>query len=501
MEHFNIEKLGNPQDFWYYFQEITKIPRCSGHEDKIRNFVQKEAEQFGFKTKIDKIGNSLVRIKGNSKKKPIILQSHLDMVCEKIKGSNHDFSKDPLKLKIVDIDGNKWLKAKNTTLGADNGVGIAFQLALMKQIKEGKINFNKCPLDLLFTVNEESSMFGAFQLEKSMIEGDFLINLDGFEDSTIIVGNVGGTPIQVDIRVEFNKLNNDLDDYISFKLQITGLIGGHSALDIDKGRLNAIILMGKLLNSLNHQFHYHLESIEGGDKMNSIPRECTCIIHVKKTEGNELNEKIHNFCQSIKEKFSEIEKNINISVEKLNLKDLLKSITEKEKEIIIQFLINVINGPVKYHHEMKNLLYSSTNLSSITTKNRSIKITFMARSFDLKENEKIALQIKELLKNLNSRFKLNFYEGYGAWAPEFDSHIVNVAKKTYKQLFKEELNVTALHATLENGIFKQHYPHLQMITYGPTGLNAHSPEERLEIRSVEKSWKFLIQLIKNLSLE
>ncbi|MHA1805705.1 MAG: beta-Ala-His dipeptidase [Promethearchaeota archaeon] len=501
MKEFKIESLGQPQDFWYYFQEISKIPRCSGHEEKIRAYIQKEADKFGYASKVDKIGNLLVRIKGHSMKKPIILQSHLDMVCEKIKGSTHDFSKDPLKLKIVKIDGREWVKAENTTLGADNGVGVAFQLALMKLVKEGKLEFNNCPIDLLFTVDEENSMFGAFQLEKSMIEGDYLINLDGFEDYTIIVGNAGGSPTQVEIKINFDELNDEIEHYTSLKLHISGLIGGHSALDIDKGRLNAIILMGKLLKMLNTHFHYHLELIKGGDKMNSIPRECTCIIHVIKKEVKDLHKKINDFYQSIKKENPKIERNIKIHVEELNLETSLKAIFEEEKEKLIQFLNTVINGPVKYHPVVKNLIHTSTNLSSIITKNRSIKIMFMQRSFNLKENEKIALQIKELLERLNCKFKLNFYEGYGAWAPEFNSHIVNVAKKTYKHLFQEELNVTALHATLENGIFKQHYPQLQMITYGPTGLNAHSPEERLEIRSVEKSWKFLIGLITNLSLE
>lgn len=492
-----LEKIGKPSEFWYYFGEISKIPRCSGNEDKVRDYIKTEAEKMGFETRVDNARNLLVRISPNSDKKAIVTQSHLDMVCEQNTGVNHDFSTDPLKLKLIKIDEKEFLTAEGTTLGADNGVGIAFQLALMKSIFQGKEDFKDHPIDLLFTVDEESGMSGAFQLDKSMINGDYLINLDGFEDSCVIIGNVGGSPTMISIKPNLLDLKDKVSELQAIKIEISGLVGGHSALDIDKGRFNAIKLMGRLLHELSEKLTFHLISIEGGDKMNAIPRECSSLLCINKVNYSAVERLIEKLEKKYKVESTGIDERINIEINKIS-DEITKVISQEDQEKIINFICEVINGPIFYHPDFDNLVHTSTNFSSISTKSRNIKLNFMQRSFDIKENEKISMEIKNLLTNLNLKFKHTFIEGYGAWIPDRSSRLFQIAKKTYKALFNEEINTLAIHATLENGIFRGHYPNLQMITYGPNGYDAHSPDERLEVKSVEKSCKFLIQLLKDL---
>ncbi len=496
---FEIEKVGKPKEFWFYFGEISKIPRCSGNEERVRTYVKNEAQSMGYKTKIDKVGNLLVSINPNSSKRPIILQSHLDMVCTKNDGVIHDFTKDPIKLKLIKIDGKEYLTAEGTTMGADNGVGIAFQLFLMKLISEGREYFNDTPIDLLFTVDEEGSMFGAFQIDKTMVNGDYLINLDGFNESSVIIGNVGGSPINISMKIKPFEMGEQKVNFKSIKISITGLVGGHSALDIDKGRYNAIKLMGKLLRTLQEKKAIYLISIDGGDKMNAIPRESISRLFVEEEDYLEIKQIMQEQLELYKRESKGIESNLCIDIEDI-AEDNLKPISKVDQQKLISFLCEVVNGPISLHPDFENLVYSSSNFSSINTKSNTIKMLFMPRSFEIGENEKVSMKMKQLLDTLKVKCSLNFYAGYGAWIPDMDSELLKITKETYKKLYNEEIKVNAIHATLETGIFRKIFPELQMISYGPNGYDAHSPDERLEIQSIEKACEFLIQLIKNLSI-
>ena len=284
-----LRDLGNPSEFWEYFEQISKIPHCSGFEERIRNYIKNEAENFKFETKIDKVGNLLVKIPPKSNiKSTVILQSHLDMVCEKNEKTIHNFSKDPLKLKVIEKGGYKWVTADGTTLGADNSTGISSQLALMKKIYNGELDFNHLGLDLLFTLDEEIGMSGAYQIDEEIVNGNQLINLDGIHDGVITIGSVGMIHSSFEIILERSNIKIEEDELDVVKIIITGLLGGHSGGDINRNRANAIKLIARILRKLNHKYSIYINSINGGKADNAIPREANSILYVKEKEVSEI---------------------------------------------------------------------------------------------------------------------------------------------------------------------------------------------------------------------
>ena len=496
----NLRDLGNPSEFWEYFEQISKIPRCSGKEEQIRNYVKSEAEKFEFETKIDKAGNLLVRITSKNDKNPIIiLQSHLDMVCEKNEKTIHDFSKDPLKLKIIEINGKKWLTADGTTLGADNGVGIAYQLAFMKKIHNGELEFGNIGLDLLFTVNEEDGLIGAFQIDKDLIKGNSLINLDGEREDIITIGCAGGILTNAKIKLDTIQINQEGDELEAMKIIITGLIGGHSGADIHRGRANAIKLIARILWKLNNNFCIYVNSINGGKRHNAIPRESNSIIYIRKKESTEIIDYINKLTTEMKLEFSSIENNLDISIQKLVDIDINKVLSKETQNKILNILYIMPNGPISMHPYIKNLVLTSTNLASILTKKHRMIVITSQRSFEVFSNLIISEKIMALFKLTDLNIKLKTIGGYGGWKPDFSSNLLKISKETYKELFNEEVNAKAFHVGLEPGVFKIKFPEVEMISIGPNTIGPHSPDERLEIKSVEKLWKFLIKLLKNLN--
>jgi dipeptidase D len=488
-------------DFWEYFEQISKIPHCSGNEQHLRTFIDNEAKKLGFETKIDNVGNMVVKIpaKNQGEKCPsVILQSHLDMVCEKNKNINHDFSKDPLKLKVVEIDEEKWVNAEGTTLGADNAIGIAYQLTLMKRISGGDLDFGPLRLELLFTVNEEMGFTGANQIDKSLIDGEFLINLDSEEDNMFTIGCAGGVITQVDINVERTPITQIMDEGQPIIISMSGLIGGHSGIDIHKGRANSIKLLAKILWDLNYRHSIHVYSIKGGRMTNAIPRESEAIIFVEKTDFSKINSSFYEIVSDIKTSFSDTEREITASFETLN-NDVGNTVfSKKSQDIILAFLYGMPNGPISMHPRIKDLVHTSSNLARIETKNSRFKIEMSHRSLDDIGRSDISERINALLKlcelaGLKVNVKKLAY--YPSWEPNFNSKLLAIAKDTYKELFNEEVNVGAIHAGLECAILKKHFPNLDMISIGPKITGAHSPDERVKVQSVEKIWNFLIKLI------
>ncbi|MHA1486272.1 MAG: peptidase dimerization domain-containing protein, partial [Promethearchaeota archaeon] len=286
----NLKDFGEPLEFWHFFYEITKIPRCSTYEDKIREYIKKEAEKLGFQTEVDTIKNIVVRIPSNrdskSSKIGVVLQSHIDMVCEKNKDTQHDFLKDPLKLKTIEIENEKWLTAEGTTLGADNGVGIAYQLAIMKKIHDGSLDFDALDLDLLFTVDEERGLSGASQMDKNLISGKYLLNLDSEEDDRFTIGCAGGRVFKAEVNYKKELISNP--NLRAVKISISGLLGGHSGSDINKNRGNALKILTEVIWKINSKFDILINSLEGGNLTNAIPREAQVIFFVESSQWNEL---------------------------------------------------------------------------------------------------------------------------------------------------------------------------------------------------------------------
>ena len=496
----NPHNLGDPLEFWEYFENISKIPHCSGNEGKIREYIKGEAEKFNFETKIDKAGNILVIIPPKKEKKSIItIQSHMDMVCEKNKDVEHDFSKDPLKLKIVTIDGKKWLTAEGTTLGADNATGMAYSLAIMKKIHNGELIFEDLEIDLLFTVSEESGMLGAMQIEKDLLRSKSLINLDSGGENVITIGCVGALITYVEIRADLININQIENKLKPLEIKITGLLGGHSGEDIGKGRANSIKLIAKILWKLNQNFSIFVKSIDGGSEhLNALPREAKAIFYTKNEDLKQVQEFFTIVISEIKKEYSKIERNIKISLSKMENYPEESVFSKEFQDKFLDILISFPHGSISMHPQFDNLVHTSTNLAFIITKRNRIKINTMQRSFKNTSYKEISDRIIELFKDAGLKIKSKQLGGFGEWNPNFDSPLLKLTKETYENSSIENIIITALHVGLEPGVFRLNYPDLDMIAIGPNLDAPHSPDERLDIQSVENFWKIFVRLLKNI---
>lgn len=487
-----IKELGEPSDFWNYFVSITKIPRCSGNEGGLRKFITYEAESFGFGTKQDKVGNLVVSLPAQKEeKRRVILQSHMDMVCEKNENVKHDFTKDPLNLEIIDLKGEKWLTANGTTLGADNAVGVAFSLLLMKRIHQGENYYGSLGIDLLFTVNEETGLNGAFNIGKDIVKGEYLINLDSEEDDEFTVGCAGGIATFAEIRVDFEKIEYG----IPIKLSISGLQGGHSGVDIHLGRGNAIKIMANLLSNINKYVKIYIQSINGGNRTNAIPRECQCILFVLPKDLSQLIKKNDEQIEEIRRRIYPVDPYFIVNLESLIDYDDVRVFPDKIQEKLLVILNEMPNGAISIHPKLTDLVHTSNNLASIKTKKNKILIDTGQRSLEEKSKIEISQKIENLLKQPDLDVKITHIGDYPGWDPDFNSQLVQLSKEVYEEMFSQPPKIKAIHAGLECGILKKHFPEMQMISIGPNIVGPHSPDERLSIKSVDKFWKFLSFLL------
>jgi len=496
-----LNKLSKPPEFWDYFQQISEIPRCSTNEEKIRAYIKEEAENFNFPTLVDNVGNLLVDLSPENQdaKKSVILQSHFDMVCEKNESLSHDFSKDPLKLKVIEKDGKKWVTADGTSLGADNGVGLAYSLVLMNLIHQGELNFPELKIKLLFTVNEEGGLVGAFQIEKDMLDADYLINLDCMDVNTIIIGCVGGMYTNIQIKLKQNDISEQKADLIPIRILVTGLLGGHSGLDIDKGRANAIKVLAKVLLDVNKKSPILLEELEGGENFNAIPREAKAIVYMRKEAYKNLDTLLKKIEQFLNDYYAASENNIRVIGEKISDEEAsYKAISRELGEKILYTLYSIPHGPLSRHENIENLIHTSTNLASMSSSRRKVKIGMLHRSFNLDFNENTAEKVENLLKLGDFNYKIKNVGGYGVWEPNFTEELLLIAKEVFKEVNNKNPEITAMHAGLEPGAFKTKRFDLQMITIGPNVEACHSPDECLQAQSVEKFWAFLVTLLKRL---
>lgn len=495
----NLKDLGQPSEFWEYFEKISKIPRCSEHEEKIRIFIKEESERLGFKNNIDSTGNLVISIPPKTKKATkSVLQCHMDMVCEKNESITHDFSKDPLKLKIEEIENEKWLTAEGTTLGADNGVGICYMLTLMKKVQQGELEFNSMGLDLLFTIDEEQGLRGAFNIDKNFIDGNFLINLDSEEDDAVTIGCAGGLVHFIEIKKDTIDLNQTLEKFIPIKIFVSGLLGGHSGVDIHLGRGNALKIIGQLLWKLNQEFLIHICSIEGGNRTNAIPREVKAIFYIKKNRSSEILSFIRNNFNDIKVLFDGIEPNLALSIEQLEDYNFSNVLLKKIQDKLLDIMYLIPNGPISMHPQIEGLVFTSSNFGTIETKEKVIEIKLSQRSISEYFKNVIWEETKTLLEMSELEIKIKKDSDYPGWTPNFQSKLLTKCKETYNELFNEDIKIKAIHAGLECGILKKKFPQIEMISIGPRNEGAHSPDERLHIKSIEKVWNILISLLRKL---
>jgi dipeptidase D len=482
------EILGHlqPSSVWNYFEEICKYPRGSKKEGKIADYVLSVGKKLNLETFRDSFGNVIIRkpaSPGKETAKPVILQGHLDMVCEKNRDVQHNFDKDPI---IPYIDGN-WVKAKGTTLGADNGIGVAAALAVLesKDIEHG-------PIECLFTLDEETGLTGASNLQQEVLNGKILINMDSEEEGTLYIGCAGGITTHSKFSFRASAVPKD---YSKFEIKVSGLQGGHSGLEINSGRGNAIKILVRLLKSLNGKFKLKLAKIEGGNKHNAIPRESSAVVAIPKKSANDFLRTIEEYNSTVKAELATVEPNLTVAAGKARRAD--KVMDSKSMSDLINALYAVPHGVIKMSADIPGLVETSTNLATISTEGKNVNVVTSQRSSVASELDDILDMVKSVWGL--SGAEISTADGYPGWKPDVNSEILGVMKKTYRDLFGKEPEVKAIHAGLECGIIGEKYPGLDMISFGPTMYGVHSPDEKLQIDTVPKFWNLLANVLKNIN--
>lgn len=468
-----------PELIWKCFDEVTKVPRPSCHEEQIRNFLIEFAKKHHVEVKTDACGNVLMHKKasaGYENAPTVILQSHMDMVCEKNSGVEHDFTKDAID---TYIDG-EWVKAKGTTLGADNGIGIAAAMAVMidPELKHG-------PVEALFTVNEEIGLEGAQNLGEDMLGGNILLNLDSEDDGEIFVGCAGG----IDTTAWFDYKRSLAPDHFSYlRISVSGLLGGHSGGDIHLGRANANKLLARFLWDCSGKWNVELSEIDGGNLRNAIPREAHAIFGIETKLADDVKAALALYAEQIKTEYSGIEPSIDIKIEEVEKPAY--TIDQATSLALIRALYCAPHGVISMSRDLEGLVETSTNLAAVKMEEGNrIKVTTSQRSSVESRKYDIAGQVEAVFQLAGA--KVDHSDGYPGWAPNMNSPIMKIAADAYQELFGVKPAIKAIHAGLECGLFLDKYPHLDMVSFGPTMTGVHSPDEQLLIPTVEKFWKHL----------
>lgn len=481
MENLHLQ----PQAVFDYFLQICKIPHGSKNESEISAFLQNFGKELGYETIADSVGNVLVKkpaYPGFENRKTIILQSHMDMVCDKRPDVEHDFTKDSIK---PYVDG-EWLKAQGTTLGADNGIGVAAAMAVLadKSLKHG-------PVNCLFTIDEETGLTGAEALSPELLQGDILVNLDSEDEGEIFIGCAGGVCNYAEFKHVRTRISGDM---FYMKVDINSLTGGHSGDDISKGRANANKLLSRFLLQVSQKYEFYLCEISGGSLHNAIPRDASAVFAVQSADKEAVRVDFNVFAAQVQDEYSATEPNMKFTLQSTDpVNNVIDPVVAKN---LLCSLHAVFNGVFAMSQDVPGLVETSSNLASVKrTSENVITVTTSQRS-----------SIESARDNVSSAVRTAFELGgatvttkgqYPGWKPNMKSEILKVACDTYKQLFGEDAKIKAIHAGLECGLFLEKAPHLDMISFGPTMRGVHSPDERLDIASTGRWWQHLQLLLEN----
>jgi dipeptidase D len=475
-----------PSPIWIFFEEICNIPRLSKNEDKIRQFLHDFAKKNNLELKEDETGNILISrqaTKGMENRRTVVLQSHMDMVGEKNSDYPHNWSVDP----IIPIISDSWVTAKGTSLGADDGIGIASQMAILtdKSIKAGRI-------ECLFTVDEESGMTGAINLQPDFFTGRTLINLDSEDEGTLFIGCSGGidTVGTMNYKAIPVKMNSS-----ALEISVTGLHGGHSGDEIHKGYGNSIKIITRLLRHISDLYEISLSDFDGGNLRNAIPREAFSTIVVDNTDFEPIINRTVNFSYTLAEEFGNLEKDLKISIREGDLPYFVIDTESQNK------FLNALNccphGVLAWSKVMDDLVETSTNLASAKfIENNTIKIITTQRSSIESSKHDAAAMVESCLKLAGA--EVAHSDGYPGWNPDPESEILKIVHKSYLELFGKEPMIRAIHAGLECGLIYEKIKGIDMISIGPTIRGAHTPEEKIEIKTVQMFWDMLIDVITNM---
>jgi dipeptidase D len=469
------------------FAAICKVPRPSKHEEQISRWLQDFAAEHGIECVADEAMNIIMRVPatpGYEDHEGVILQAHMDMVAEKDGNVQHDFLKDPIE---TYIDGD-FLKAKGTTLGADNGIGISMALAAITDP-----NLQPPTIECLFTVDEETGLTGAMKLQDGMLQSKRLINLDSEDDGQIFIGCAGGidTLAKMHYKVESLKFNVER---LAIRLSVTGLLGGHSGDDINKGRANANQLIVWFLARIWPQTEVQLATIQGGNLRNAIAREAEAVIAIPMAYKEQIRIEWNHFVAQMEGVFGEVEKDMRLDLETCDMPDVF--IPADKAYRLIMALCECPHGMIAMSKEMPGLVETSTNLASIKMREGYIEVNTSQRSSVESSKHHLKWAVEQALSLACD--EVTHGDGYPGWKPNPDSPLLEVVKKAYVDLFKAQPQVLAIHAGLECGLFLEKYPYLDMVSIGPQMYGVHSPQERLSIPSTERCYAWLCQTLKSL---
>ena len=474
-----------PKNLWNKFADLNAVPRASKKEERVIAFMKEFGKNLGLETLVDEVGNVIIKkpaTKGMDDRKTIVMQSHLDMVHQKNADTIFDFDTQGIDM-YVDED---WVKARGTTLGADNGLGVATIMAILESD-----TIAHPAIEALFTIDEETGMTGAMGLKGGLLKGEILLNLDTEEDDEIGVGCAGGIDVTATRTYEELEVPND---FIAYKIEVKGLNGGHSGMDIHKGLGNANKIMNRLLYFACENFGIQVCGIDGGGLRNAIPRESVADFAVSKNKSNELQEGIKQVVSEIKSELKTVDPNLSIAIYPIDVPE--KGMSNQTQSQLLKAIYAAHNGVYRMSPDITDLVETSNNVARVLVKDGEIKILCLTRSS--LESSKM-----DLAYALRSTFELTgcevgFSGSYPGWTPNMDSAILKVMKELYIELNNEEPHVAACHAGLECGILGTNYPEMDMISFGPNIKGAHSPDERAQISSAQKYWKFVLEILKNI---
>lgn len=475
-----------PEIVWKFFHQVTQVPRPSKKEGKMIQFLESFAKEYNVAIKKDAAGNILMSkpaTPGMENRPVVVLQSHMDMVCEKNGGTKHDFDNDPIET-IVD---GEWLHANGTTLGADNGIGVAAELALLASddIEHG-------PIECLFTVDEETGLTGAKALDKGFMTGNILLNLDSEDEGEIFMGCAGGKDTQAVFHYQPVPTS---DEMLYFRIDVKGLNGGHSGGEIHKGLGNANKILVRFLFLLHKRYGFDLCSIAGGNLRNAIAREAHAVIGLEPECKEHVRVMLNHFAADVENELKHVDPQVQITMESADRPETHIDGVTAEK--LIYALHACPHGVIGMSHDIEGLVETSTNLASVKMQEEHTIVVGTSQRSSI-ESCKIAVANQVASVFLLGGAEVTHGDGYPGWAPNPDSEILKVAQESYKRLFGKEPKIKAIHAGLECGLFLEKYPQLDMISFGPTLRDVHSPNERIEIKTVGMWWSHLLELLKSI---
>ena len=474
-----------PQLVWKNFNKLCSVPHPSHHLEKITKVIVDFGKEHGLETIVDKAGNIIIRkpaTPGRENAIPVVLQAHMDMVPQKNNDKVHNFETDPIEPMI---DG-EWVRANGTTLGADNGIGVAAGMAILesKDIQHG-------PLELFVTADEETGMYGAFGMEPGTLKGNILLNLDSEDFGELYVGCAGG--VDANISWKYQGVAAIADD-VALKVTIKGLKGGHSGLEINCGRANANKLLFRFLKEVISLYEARLAKVEGGNMRNAIPREAYAVISVPSEEVENIKKLVEEYCDLFNKEYSITENKIEVLCEEIEMPELI--IPEEIQDDLVNAITGCPNGVFRMIPAIPDTVETSMNLSIIEANATDISVKCLLRSSVDSKKEELASMVESVFTLAGA--KVEFSGSYSGWNPNLDSTILNTMKEVYKQEFGEEAAVKVIHAGLECGILGAIEPKLDMVSFGPTIRHPHSPDEKINIESVGKFWKLLVATLEHM---